>query len=54
MASEHKLLIGEERRESESRMEVRNPYNDEIVGIVHKGTDKDINDAITKAKKPLW
>lgn len=51
MASEHKLLIGEERRESESRMEVRNPYNDEIVGIVHKGTENDINDAIEKAVK---
>lgn len=51
MQNEHKLLIGEERRESAQRMEVRNPYNGEVVGVVHKGTEKDIDEAIEKAVK---
>ncbi|UCE20214.1 MAG: aldehyde dehydrogenase family protein [Gemmatimonadota bacterium] len=49
MRREFKLLIGEERRESSEKMEVRNPYNDEVVGIVHKGAAQDIDDAIEKA-----
>ena len=51
MQREFKLLIGEERRKSAEKMEVRNPYNDEIVGIVHKGTQDDVDDAIEKAVK---
>ena len=51
MQYEFKLLIGDERRESAESMEVRNPYNDEVVGIVHKGAAQDIDDAIEKAVK---
>ena len=49
MQNEFKLLIGEEWRESAEKMEVRNPYNDEVVGIVHRGAAQDIDDAIEKA-----
>ncbi|MFQ6091898.1 MAG: aldehyde dehydrogenase family protein, partial [bacterium] len=49
MDTEYKLLIGEQWRESAKRMEVRNPYNDEVVGVVHRGAEREIDEAIVKA-----
>ena len=51
MADEYPLLIGEERRKTAEHMKVTSPYNGDIVGIVHKGSKRDIGDAIARAVK---
>src|SRR5574337_1318425 len=46
MQSKYKYLIGNEWRESKDVLEVRNPYNNEIVSTTFLATEKDVNDAI--------
>ena len=49
MQSKYKYLIGNEWRESKDVLEVRNPYNNEIVSTTFLATEKDVNDAIQAA-----
>ena len=49
MQSKYKYLIGNEWRESKNVLEVRNPYNNEIVSITFLATEKDVNDTIQAA-----
>ncbi|MDO8141737.1 MAG: aldehyde dehydrogenase family protein [Candidatus Brocadiales bacterium] len=49
MQSKYKYLIGNEWRESKNIMEVKNPYNNEIVSATFLATEKDVNDAIQAA-----
>jgi len=46
-----KMLIGEHWVDSKERIEVRNPYNNEIVDTVPKGTKEDMKKAIDCAEK---
>ena len=49
MQSKYKYLIGNEWRESKDVLEVRNPYNNEIVSTTFLATERDVNDAIQAA-----
>jgi len=49
MENKYKYLIGNEWRESKDALEVRNPYNNEIVSVAFLATEKDANDAIQAA-----
>ncbi|OHB42640.1 MAG: aldehyde dehydrogenase [Planctomycetes bacterium GWB2_41_19] len=49
MQSKYKYLIGNEWRESKDVLEVRNPYDNEIVSATFLATEKDVNDAIQAA-----
>lgn len=46
---EYKFLIGGEWRSSEEKIEVKNPYNEEVVGIVYLSSKKDLDSAISIA-----
>jgi len=47
MAEKHKFLIGGQWRSSSEEMEVVNPYNGEVVGVVYKATADNIEEATT-------
>ena len=49
MQSKYKYLIGNEWRESKDVLEVRNPYNNEIVSTTFLATERDVNNAIQAA-----
>ena len=49
MQSKYKYLIGSEWRESKDVLEVKNPYNNEIVSATFLATERDVNDAIQAA-----
>ncbi len=49
MQSKYKYLVGSEWRESKDVLEVRNPYNNEIVSTTFLATEMDVNDAIQAA-----
>src|SRR3989337_3040208 len=49
MQNEFKFLISNDWRESKNVLEVRNPYNNDVVGITYLATEGDINDAILNA-----
>jgi len=49
MQNEFKFLIGNDWRESKNVLEVRNPYNNDIIGITYLAAEGDVNDAIQKA-----
>src|SRR3989338_9734974 len=49
MQNEFKFLIGNDWRESKNVLEVRNPYNNDIIGITYLAAEDDVNDAIQKA-----
>src|SRR3989338_3186354 len=49
MQSKYKYLICNEWRESKDALEVRNPYDNEIVSATFLATEKDVNDAIQAA-----
>ena len=49
MQNKYKYLIGNEWRDSKDVLEVRNPYNNEIVSTTFLATEKDVNDAIQAA-----
>ncbi len=47
----HKAYIAGEFRQTEKTVEVRNPYNWELVGMACMGSEKDLEDAIKGAEK---
>lgn len=47
----HKAYIAGEFRQTEKTVEVRNPYNGELVGMACIGSNKDLEDAIQGAEK---
>lgn len=49
MQNKYKYLIGNDWRESKNVLEVKNPYNNEIVSDTFLATEKDVNDAIQAA-----
>ena len=49
MQSKYKYLIGNEWRESKNILNVRNPYNNDVVSATFLATKKDVNDAIQYA-----
>lgn len=51
MAEDYKFLIGGQWRSSKEKREVRNPYNDEVVGVVSQASDQDLEDSILQAQK---
>lgn len=46
MQDKYKYLIGKEWRESKNIFEVRNPFNNDVVGTTFQATEEDVNDAI--------
>ena len=44
-----KYYIGNTRKESKSALEVRNPYNNDVVGVTFLASEDDVNDAIQSA-----
>lgn len=48
---EYKLLIGGQRRAAPEKMEVINPYNGEVVGVVSKASERDLEEAVLEASK---
>lgn len=51
MPTPYKFLINGEWRTSAETVEVRNPYNDEVVAEVHWAAPKDVEEAISAAEK---
>ncbi len=51
MIQESLMWIGHERRRSEKRVEIRSPYSQECVGMVHQAGKGDIDNAVDKAVK---
>jgi acyl-CoA reductase-like NAD-dependent aldehyde dehydrogenase len=51
MTKMYKFIINGEWRTSEEVLEVRNPYNNEIVGTTYRPTKKDIEDTIQSSVK---
>lgn len=49
MKDKHKYLIGKEWRESKDILEVKNPYNNTIVGTTFLASENDANDAVHAA-----
>lgn len=49
MAAEYGFVLAGEWRKSNDRMEVRNPYNSEVIAEVHRARPQDIEEAIAKA-----
>ena len=47
------MIIGRERRDSETRIEVRSPYDGKPVGSVAAGTARDLDDAVAAAGEVL-
>ena len=50
MAKDYPVYVGGEWRTSGKSIEIRNPFNDEVVGTTWLATDQDLEDAITKAE----
>jgi len=46
-----KIYVAGQFRESEKTVEVRNPYNNKLVGVACTGSEKDLDDAIDAAEK---
>ena len=51
MAKTYKFLIDGQWRASEETMEVRNPYNDEIIATVYRPSSQDVEEAIRSSVK---
>ncbi|MCS7294855.1 MAG: aldehyde dehydrogenase family protein, partial [Dehalococcoidia bacterium] len=51
MAREYPFYCGGEWRTSPNRLEIRNPYNDELVGVTYTATEQDFEDAVTAAQQ---
>ena len=51
MAREYPFYCAGEWRTSSDRLEIRNPYNDELVGVTYNATDQDLEDAIVAAQR---
>jgi len=51
MIEPHPFLIGGEWRTSDQVIDVRFPYNDEVVARVYQATERDLEDAITAAER---
>ncbi|MBX6341780.1 MAG: aldehyde dehydrogenase family protein [Thermomicrobiaceae bacterium] len=51
MAKEYRFYCAGEWRSSGERLEVRNPYNDEVVGVTSFATEQDLEDAIVAAER---
>ena len=49
VAQEYKLFVGGEWRVSSRKMEVKNPYNGEVVGLVNLATEEIMEEALSKA-----
>ena len=47
--AKYKYLIGSEWRESKNMLDLRNPYNNDVVSATFLATEKDVNDAIQAA-----
>lgn len=47
----HKILIGEEWRETDQREEIKSPYDGQTVGEICIGSQNDLDDAISAAQK---
>jgi len=51
MAREYPFYCAGEWRTSPNRLEIRSPYNDELVGITYEATEQDLEDAIVAAEQ---
>ncbi|MDW8061058.1 MAG: aldehyde dehydrogenase family protein, partial [Thermomicrobium sp.] len=51
MAREYPFYCAGEWRTSPNRLEIRNPYNDELVGVTYTATDQDFEDAVSAAQR---
>jgi glyceraldehyde-3-phosphate dehydrogenase (NADP+) len=51
MAREYPFYCAGEWRTSPQRLEIRNPYNDELVGVTFNATEQDFEDAVTAAQR---
>ncbi|MBN2411116.1 aldehyde dehydrogenase family protein [candidate division KSB1 bacterium] len=51
MAKSYSFIINGEKRNTGEKLEIRNPYNNELVGIVKRPTSVDIEDAIRASVK---
>lgn len=51
MVPEYKFLIGGEWRTSQRKIQVKNPFNNEIVGEVYLASPDDLEDAVISAQK---
>lgn len=51
MTREYAFYCGGEWRTSPHRLEIRNPYNDELVGVTFLATEQDFEDAVTAAQR---
>lgn len=49
----HKFLVGGQWRDSQETLEIRNPYNGEIVGTTYRPSEEDIEDAVKASVKAL-
>lgn len=50
MSTAYRFYCAGEWRSSDRPLEVRNPYNDEVVGVTSFATEQDLEDAITAAE----
>ncbi|MBI5681821.1 MAG: aldehyde dehydrogenase family protein [Deltaproteobacteria bacterium] len=51
MSKQYRFLINGDWRESSKKLEVRNPYNNEVIGIVNLAIEKDLEDAVVSSQK---
>lgn len=49
MQDKYKYLIGNEWRESKNILEVRNPFNNDVIGVTFLAAEEDVDDAIQAA-----